>query len=82
MLIEGGLSGHEKKAAYRKQSKLIASKDHNAEFGSSLPGETVVELPDDECETESALPPWAFESDAEPEVSGVVEDRLEQFVYK
>ncbi|WP_123620085.1 sulfatase-like hydrolase/transferase [Halorubrum sp. CSM-61] len=83
MLIEGSLSGHEKKAVYRDQSKLIASKGHNAEFGFSLPDETVVELPDEEYETmKSALPPWPSESDAETEVSGVVEDRLEQLGYK
>lgn len=83
MLIEGSLSGHQKKAVYRDQSKLIASKGHNVEFGFSLPDETVVELPDEEYETmKSSLPPWPSESDAETEVSGVVEDRLEQFVYK
>ncbi|PHQ39381.1 sulfatase [Halorubrum persicum] len=83
MLIEGSLSGHEKKAVYRNQSKLIASKGHNAEFGFSLPDETVVELSDKEYETmKSSLPPWPSESDAETEVSGVVEDRLEQLGYK
>lgn len=83
MLIEGGLNGHEKKAVYRNQSKLIVSKGHNAEFGFSLPDETVVELPDEEYETmKSVLPPWPSESDAETEVSGVVEDRLEQLGYK
>jgi len=82
-LIEGGLSGHEKKAVYRNQSKLIASKGHGVESGFSLPDETVVELPDEEYEAlTSALPPWPSENEAETEVSGVVEDRLEQLGYK
>ena len=82
ILIEGSLSGHEKKAVYRDQSKLIASKGHSVEFGFSLPDETVVELLDEEYEMmKSALPPWPSESDAETEVSGVVEDRLEQLGY-
>lgn len=83
MLIEGSLSGHEKKAVYREQSKLIASKGHDAEFGFSLPDETVVELSDKDYENiKSSLPPWPSESNAETEVSGVVEDRLEQLGYK
>jgi len=42
-----------------------------------------VQLPNEEYETiKSALPPWPSESGAKTEVSGVVEDRLEQLGYK
>ena len=68
---------------YWNQSKLIASKDPKAEFGFSLPDETVVKLPDEDYETmKSALPLWPSKSDDETEVSGVAEDQLEQLGYK
>jgi len=83
LIVEGGLSGHEKKAVYQNQSKLIASKGHGVEFIFSLPGEAVVEPPTSEYQAlSSALPPWPSESNAETEVSSVVTSRLEELGYR
>jgi len=89
MVTEGSLDGHEKKAVYHGDYKLIASKGHGVEVGYELPDETPVELPDEAWKrlTEN-VPPWPDESDTEAtgdgetEVAGVVEDRLEELGYK
>lgn len=82
-LIEGSLSGHEKKAVYYRNFKLLASKGHGVEVGYSLPEETIIDLPDDIHESlRDHLPPWPTESDSETEVSSVVESRLEELGYK
>jgi len=83
MFTEGSLDGHEKKAVYHGDYKLIASQGHGVEVGYELPDETVVELPLEEHELLTAnVPPWPSEAAGETEVAGVVEDRLEQLGYK
>ena len=89
MLVEGSLEGHEKKAVYHGDYKLLASRGHGAEVGFELPEETVVDLPEDVHELlVRNLPPWPSatddggRTDDETEVGGVVEDRLEQLGYK
>ncbi|PSP85586.1 sulfatase [Halobacteriales archaeon QS_6_64_34] len=89
MLVEGSLKGHEKKAVYHGDYKLLASRGHGAEVGFELPEETVVDLPEDVHELlVRNLPPWPSADgsetagDGETEVGGVVEDRLEQLGYK
>jgi hypothetical protein len=82
-LIEGSLSGHEKKAVYHRNFKLLASKGHGVEVGYSLPEEAITDLPDDIHESlRDQLPAWPVENDSETEVSSVVEDRLEELGYK
>ncbi|EMA63367.1 sulfatase [Halorubrum distributum JCM 13561] len=82
-LIEGSLSGHEKKAVYHRNFKLLASKGHGVEVGYSLPEETITDLPDDIHESlRDQLPAWPAENDSETEVSSVVENRLEKLGYK
>ncbi|WP_280537372.1 sulfatase-like hydrolase/transferase [Halopenitus sp. POP-27] len=82
LLVEGSLSGYEKKAVYDGEYKLIASRGHDFEKGFILPAEREVRVPDDRLtEMRDALPPWPEESTEETEVSGVVEDRLEQLGY-
>lgn len=81
-VVEGSLKGHEKKAIYHGGYKLLVSQGHGVEFGYSVPDETRVDLPDDEYEIlTKELPPWPSESNAKTEVSGVVEDRLEDLGY-
>lgn len=82
-LIEGSLSGHEKKAVYYRNFKLLASKGHGVEVGYSLPEESITDLPDDIYESlRDQLPAWPAENDSETEVSSVVENRLEKLGYK
>jgi arylsulfatase A-like enzyme len=83
-LVEGSLSGYEKKAVYSDGYKLIVSKGDDAEMAFSVPDEDTVELPDDVYEKMvERLPPWPDQDgDAETDVSGVVEDRLETLGYK
>lgn len=82
-LIEGSLSGHEKKAVYQRNFKLLASKGHGVEVGYSLPEETITDLPGDIHESlRDQLPAWPAENDSETEVSSVVENRLEKLGYR
>ena len=82
-LIEGSLSGHEKKAVYYQNFKLLASKGHGIEVGYTLPEETITDLPADIYESLiGQLPAWPAENDSETEVSSVVESRLEELGYK
>jgi len=82
-LIEGSLSGHEKKAVYHRNFKLLASKGHGVEVGYSLPEESMTDLPDDIHESlRDQLPASPTEKDSETEVSSVVENRLEKLGYK
>lgn len=83
VVVEGSLNGHEKKAVYHEDYKLLVSKGHDVEVGYSVPDESIVELPEEELGAlRDHVPPWPDESDRETEVSGVVEDRLEQLGYK
>jgi arylsulfatase A-like enzyme len=81
--VEGSLSGYEKKAIYHDQYKLIVSKGDNIEEGYTLPEEQRVTIPEESRERMlRELPPWPDGSAATTEVSGVVEDRLNQLGYK
>ena len=83
VLIEGSLSGHEKKAVYYRDYKLLVSKGHEVEVGYTLPEEETTELPEDIYDLlREHLPPWPDENDSETEVSSVVEGRLEDLGYK
>jgi len=87
MFVEGSLNGHEKKAVYHGDYKLLVSRGHGVEVGYELPDETVVELPGEAYQLLSEnVPPWPSGGDetvqGETEVGGVVEDRLEQLGYK
>lgn len=82
VLIEGSLSGHEKKAVYADGYKLLVSAGHDVEVGYTLPEEEQTQLPDDVYEVLSAaVPPWPDEDESETQVSSVVESRLEQLGY-
>lgn len=83
VLVEGSLNGHEKKAIYHDQYKLIVSKGDGVEAGYTVPEEQQVNIPEDVRKRMlEELPPWPDGSEATTEVSGVVEDRLNQLGYK
>lgn len=83
VIVEGSLNGYEKKAIYFDQYKLIVSKGDDVEEGYSLPEEQRKALPKDIRERmEHELPPWPDGSISTTEVSGVVEERLNQLGYK
>lgn len=83
VLVEGSLNGHEKKAIYDGDYKLIVSPGDGVEVGLSVPGDEPIEIPDDRREAMvDALPPWPDGSDAETDVSDVVEDRLADLGYR
>lgn len=83
VLIEGSLSGYEKKAIYDGEYKLIVSKGDGVEVGYELPDEDQTTLPEEQREELlAALPPWPDGDGVETEVAGVVEDRLETLGYK
>jgi hypothetical protein len=83
-LVEGSLSGYEKKGVYLGGYKLIFSKGDGAEVGFTVPDEERTEIPDEVRDGMlNALPPFPDEDrDRETEVSGVVEDRLETLGYR
>lgn len=78
-LVEGTMHGYEKKAVYRGEWKLVAAEHATAEF--ALPGEELATIPDAERERMvDVLPGWET-GEAELEVSGLVEQRLEDLGY-
>ncbi len=82
-IIEGCMSGFEKKAAYLDDHKLIVSKGDETELGFDLPEERPTELPTDVRDhLHAALPAWPDGSEAGTTVSTVVEDRLDQLGYR
>ena len=87
--VEGSLDGHGRKAVYRGDYKLLASRGHGVEVGYGLPDETVTDIPEAEYKHLSGdLPPWPSTTGDrsvagnEMEVDGVVEDRFERPGYK
>ncbi|MEF8812833.1 MAG: sulfatase-like hydrolase/transferase [Halovenus sp.] len=82
-LVEGSLSGYEKKAIYSGQHKLIVSRGDGTEVGYVLPEEERTDLPDDvKQHLLDALPPWPDGDEVQTEVASVVEDRLDKLGYR
>jgi arylsulfatase A-like enzyme len=82
-LVEGSLEGHEKKAVYDGEYKLIVSSGNGVELGYRLPEEEQTTVPEQRREAMlDALPAWPDGQRVGTEVSGVVEDRLEQLGYR
>jgi len=82
-IVEGSLTGYEKKAIYCGQHKLIVSRGDDVEVGYELPSEEPVDLPEETRQNlVEGLPPWPDGEDVETEVADVVEDRLETLGYK
>jgi len=82
-LIEGSLSGYEKKGVYLDGYKLIVSKGDDAEVGFTVPDEEPTGIPDNVRESMVAsLPAWPDSAKEGTEVSDVVEGRLETLGYK
>ncbi len=84
-LVESSLKGYEKKAVYRDKWKLIISKGDDVSLGFSLPEEEIKEIPEEIAdEMYQFLPNWPGEHDEGEgtEVSGIVENRLEELGYK
>lgn len=88
-IVEGSLSGHEKKGIYDDEYKLIVSKGDDVELGFEILDEgnpalreEPADIPDDRRDAMlEDLPPWPDGSDVETEVSDVVSDRLDQLGY-
>ena len=83
VLVEGSLDGHEKKAIYNGEHKLIVSNGDGVELGYRLPEEEQTTLPQETREAMlEELPAWPDGQRVETEVSDVVADRLEQLGYR
>ena len=83
LLVEGALDGHEKKAVYDGQWKLVVSKGDGAELGYRLPAEEQTTVPSGRREAMlDRLPAWPDGERVGTEVSDVVADRLEQLGYR
>ena len=82
-IVEGSLSGYEKKGVYLDGYKLIVSKGDNAEIEFTVPDGELTEIPDDVHDSMvAALPAWPDSTKEGTEVSDVVEGRLETLGYK
>lgn len=82
-LVEGSLSGYEKKAVYDGEYKLLVSRGHDVEAGFSLPDEEPTPVPDERRRRmRDALSHWPAGSEETTEVSSVVEDRLDHLGYR
>jgi len=87
LLVEATRYGHERKAVYRGDSKLLVSRGDDVELGFRLPEETVTDLDDGtRAELRAALPPFPDErddgGDGTQSVSGEVAERLEHLGYR
>lgn len=82
-IVEGSLSGYEKKGVYLEGYKLIVSKGDDAEVEFTVPDEEPSEIPEDIRDSMmAALPAWPDSTKGGTEVSDVVEGRLETLGYK
>jgi arylsulfatase A-like enzyme len=82
-LVEGTLEGHEKKAIYDGEYKLVVSRGDGVELGYQLPAEEQTDVPSERREAMlEGLPAWPDGQRVGTEVSDVVEDRLEQLGYR
>lgn len=79
-VVEGTMSGTEKKAVYREGWKLIAAPDAEAWF--EVPAEREATPPDAMADAlRAALPEWGG-TGGQTEVSGLVEQRLQDLGYR
>ena len=82
LLTEAARYGHEKKAVYRNEWKLLASKGDDRAVGFRVPEEEPVQLPGSvERHLTEALPAWPDGDRPGQQVSGVARDRLEDLGY-
>jgi len=83
VLVEGSLDGHEKKAVYDGEYKLIVSNGDDVELGYHLPAEEQTTVPQEAREAMlGELPAWPDGQQVGTGVSDVVADRLEQLGYR
>ena len=81
-LVEAARYGHEKKAAYLDEWKVVVSRGDEESLGFALPEETVADLPADvEKRLYDALPAWPDGEAPERHVSGMAQQRLEDLGY-
>jgi arylsulfatase A-like enzyme len=81
-LIEAARYGHEKKAAYLGEWKLVVSRGDDAAVGFRLPDEDPADLPEDvRKHLFEALPAWPDGEHPERRVSGLAQQRLEDLGY-
>lgn len=82
-LIEGSLSGYEKKAIYDGEYKLLVSKGDGVELEYCLPTEELTDIPSERrMAMMDAFPAWPGDDDRHTSVSPVVSDRLERLGYR
>jgi hypothetical protein len=81
-IVESTRYGHEKKAAYAGEWKLVASKGDGERAGFRLPEEEPAELPPGvESRLAESLPPFPDGESADARVSGMARQRLEDLGY-
>lgn len=81
-LVESARYGHEKKAAYLDEWKLVVSRGDDESVGFRLPEEVPEDLPADvERRLTEALPAWPNGERADVRVSGMAQERLEDLGY-
>ncbi|WP_436928155.1 sulfatase-like hydrolase/transferase [Halosimplex amylolyticum] len=81
-LVEAARYGHEKKAVYLDEWKLVVSRGDDESVGFTLPEETLADLPADaEKRLYDALPAWPDGESPERHVSGMAQQRLEDLGY-
>lgn len=81
-LVESARYGHEKKAAYLDDWKLVVSQGDDESVGFRLPDETSADPPADvERRLAEALPAWPDGQQADVRVSGMAQERLEDLGY-
>jgi arylsulfatase A-like enzyme len=82
LLIEASRHGHEKKAVYKSDLKLLASRGDDQYHGCKIPEETFVSLPNDvESELRKELPAWPDDARESRHISGRLKTQLEDLGY-
>ncbi|WP_247731620.1 sulfatase-like hydrolase/transferase [Halovivax limisalsi] len=83
LLVEGSLSGYEKKAVYDGGAKLVASRGNDVEVVLDSNTDEPIDVSEDRLESmRESLPPWPDGGENQTEVPEVVEDRLAQLGYR
>jgi arylsulfatase A-like enzyme len=81
-LVEATRYGHERKAAYLDDWKLVVSRGDDVDVGFRLPSEQPADLPGDvRRRLLDSLPAWPDGERPERRVSGVARERLEELGY-